>query len=220
MIRSFRHPRLLKAAVLLGLWIIALSFHPMAFGDAEEDAKQAKIDSQQEIKDSFGRLDFRINNLDNNDPRKSVAKDKLEEARKKKDAFVNLSTDDADFDTAENDAIKAISEVNRYFMQPVQPGGNLSEKKPGTVPGSGDEIKTIKEDFIPTLVRLLFRFTSLMILISFVVSGVMFIIAYDNEEFVTKAKQMLYYSLLGFAFVALAYAIVKGITQINYFGII
>jgi len=217
MAQSLQHLWLKKAAALLALWIVAFSFLPIAHGDAEADAKQA----QQEIKDSFASLDFRFNNMDNNDPRKKeqAIKDLVEDAKNKKNAFVDLDTNDANFDKAQEEAIAAISEANRYFMKPVQPGAPTVDGT-GTVPGSGDKTKTITEDFIPALVRLLFRFTSLMILIALVASGVMFVIAYDNEEFVTKAKNMLYYSLVGFAFVALAYAIVKAITQINYFGVV
>ncbi len=67
---------------------------------------------------------------------------------------------------------------------------------------------------------MLFRLTTLAILVSFVVSGVMLVIAYDNEENVTKAKTMLYFSLVGFAFVALAFAIVTAITKVNYFDLV
>ena len=75
-------------------------------------------------------------------------------------------------------------------------------------------------DFIPWIIRTLFRFAFFAIFISFLVSGVMFITAFSTEERVTKAKNILYYSLIGFAFVSLAFAIVKAVTNIDFFGFI
>jgi len=75
-------------------------------------------------------------------------------------------------------------------------------------------------DFIPQLIRQLFRFAWLAVLIAFTVSGVMLVMAHDNDENITKAKGMIYYSLIGFAFVALAFAIVKGVTDIDFFRFI
>jgi len=104
-------------------------------------------------------------------------------------------------------------------IKPVQPGAE-SVTGTGSVPGSGDTTATLTGTFIPYIVMMLFRLTTLAILVSFVVSGVMLVIAYDNEENVTKAKTMLYFSLVGFAFVALAFAIVTAITKVNYFDLV
>ena len=212
-----------RAAALLGLWIAALSLLPMAFADAALDKLIGNMqDRQLLISESYTQLDFRVNNMDPNDPRKEDIKKKLTDAQKAKDAFVNLVPKDnvngdepnATFTENEGKAIEAINGVNRFLLAPVQPGASKVGEA-GSVPKGN-----LTQDFLPQVIRLLFRFTSLLILVSLVASGVMFVVAFDNEEFVTKAKHMLYYSLIGFAFVTLAYAIVKGITEVNYFGVI
>jgi hypothetical protein len=250
MIQTLRHPWLRKTAALLGLWVLFISFLPMALADAKEDAKenakQELAGRQRDVSDSYDQADSRVTDMDPTDPRKTI-KDingddiskLLDNAKKAKNDFTSLKPEDfvnSDgsyidapnedgnlkcdkskiecFSLFEKNAIEKITIVNRFMINPVQPGAKKAGET-GSVP-KGD----LTRDFIPNLIRLLFRFTSVVILISFVVSGAMFIIAYDNEEFVTKAKHMLYYSLMGFAFVTLAYAIVKGITQVNYFGVV
>ncbi len=242
---STQHPWLRKTSALLGLWIVALSFLPLAFADSPRDNLKNDMEGrQQEVTSSFDDLSYRVDKIDPNDPRKNPPKGSdgkplyagaetlLDNAKNAKEALENLNADseivqNADqsyvpsqkFLDAESAAINAINAVSRFLVSPVQPGAQ-SLGKNGSVPGSGPKPATLIEDFIPQVIRLLFRFTSLAVLVSFVVSGVLFIIAFDNTEFTDKAKRMLYYSIIGFAFVTLAYAIVKGITNVNYFGII
>jgi hypothetical protein len=230
-----------KASALLGLWVVALSFLPLAFADDAKDNLVKDMTAQQdEVSYSYDQLSLKVDKLDPNDPRKNPPTGKdgkplcagvaplLDKAKAAQEAFGNLKPDsnvtqdpstntyvpNQAFLDAQSAAIGAINDVNRFLIAPVQPG---AEKlcMAGTVP-SGDLVN----DFIPQMIRLMFRFTSLAILVSFVVSGVLFIIAFDNTEYTDKAKRMLYYSIIGFAFVTLAYAIVKGITQVNYFGVI
>lgn len=110
------------------------------------------------------------------------------------------------FNQKEKEAISAITAVNRELLSPSQPGN---------VP-KGDVIN----DFIPGLIRILFRFAFFAVLISFLVSGVFFVIAFSNEQRITSAKNMLYYSLIGFVFIVLAFALVKAVTNIDFFGFI
>lgn len=128
-------------------------------------------------------------------------------------AFKNINIKDSEyyenlmikplFFKYEKAAKKALSDIKYSFISPSE-----IENVP-----KGDII----QDFIPQLIRQLFRFTSLAILISFIVSGVMLVTASDDEEKLSKAKRILYYSLVGFAFVTFAFAIVKAITNINFF---
>jgi len=239
---SFFNSRLRNVSALLGLWIVAISFVPLAFAENPKDTFILELESRQdEVGYSYDALSYRVSNIDANDPRKKPPNDKdgkpiyegadtlLDNAEKAKDAFVDLPAKDHVIQDSQNEdvftaddtflsnekaAIEAINAVNRFLVSPVQPGAESLGKK-GTTPRGN-----LVTEFIPQLIRLMFRFTSLAILVSFVVSGVLFIIAFDNQEYADKAKRMLYYSLIGFAFVTLAYAIVKGLTQVNYFGII
>lgn len=178
---------------------------------------------QMDAIDSYSNISNRVNALDKNDTRRSDADNSLKLAATPLDTFLALNPEKKDssgnyelissvyksaaaFNDAEKKAVKAISEVNQYLLAPA---------RPGSVP-KGD----LMNDFIPGIIRILFRFASLAVLVSFVVSGVMFVIVFDSEDRVTKAKHMLYYSLIGFAFVTLAFAIVKAVTDIDFFGFI
>lgn len=144
---------------------------------------------------------------------KEAIDDLLDTAKSKVNAFTgmdaedHLGDDEAGPDSAfsENEvaALEAINAVNRFLISPT---------RPGQVP-EGDII----EDFIPRTIQLLFRFASVAFLVMMVVSGVMMVISYDNEERVTKAKTMLYWSLVGFAFIVMAFALVRAVTNITFF---
>lgn len=199
--------------------------------DAADQALQAILDtvlameaSQDDIKTKYSELENRVNSMTAKDTRKDSAKKLLDAAKKTKDSFAALPAlknldikvqignvppllvPKEGFTKAEEAALSAMSEVNKILIAPV---------KPGNVP-EGD----ILTDFVPQLIRQLFRFAWLAIFISFVVSGVMFVTSLDNEEQISKAKRMIYYTFLGFAFVTLAFAIVKAITDIDFFGFI
>ncbi len=184
------------------------------------------LQRQKDMASSLEALEKRIDVLSKTDPRKDGADDKFNTANRLLDTFLELDVTKKDpvtnevllvteyepydavekFTDAEKDAFKAINDVNRSLLAPV---------KPGNVP-DGD----ILEDFLPGVIRILMRFASLAVFISFIVSGVFLIVSFDNEERVTKAKSMLYYTLIGFAFVTLAFAIVKAVTDIDFFGFI
>lgn len=180
--------------------------------------------SQQDVATSVEALEDRVDSLSNNDGRKDSAESALDTAKDRRDDFTDLSREDhlfvqeaiagalpfvapdSVFTQAEEAANEALTEVNRVLLAP---------DRPGAVP-EGD----IVSDFIPQVIRQLFRFAWVAVLISFTVSGVFLVMAHDNEEKITKAKQMIYYSMIGFAFVSLAFAIVKAITDIDFFRFI
>ncbi len=209
--------------------LVALGMNEgVALSKAEADIRNligsmegAKRDAQYTLEEIQDRVDA----IPRNDPRRDDANDALENAEDGPlDDFNDISSiqhieirpsiggvpplalPDADFDIAEENAMKTLSNINRILLAP---------SKPGAVP-EGDII----EDFIPQLIRQLFRFAWVAILVAFVVSGVFLVIAHDNEERVTKAKQMIYMTLIGFAFISLAFAIVKAVTDIDFFRFI
>ena len=192
-----------------------------------EQLFESMEDRQREIVFTFDKLDQRVKDMDPYNPRKEGANDLLEDARKAKNAFNDMNPDnhiieleenvfvpDDEFNEAEQKAVEAINAVNQYLILPVQPGAKGIEKE-GTVP-KGD----IMDDFIPQVIRLLMRFASLAVLVALVVSGALFVTAYGNEERITKAKNILYYTIIGFVFIALAFAFIKAVTDIDFFGFI
>ncbi len=50
----------------------------------------------------------------------------------------------------------------------------------------------------------------------FLVSGFMMITSFGDSEQREKAKKMLYWSILGIIFIVLAYAIVQGVTSLEF----
>lgn len=191
------------------------------------------IDRQISVGDSYSSLKKRVDQLNVRDPRKVKANDLLKEAEimvftgRRAFLMLDVTTDSSltaddpyrpsdQFNQEEKTVISSLNQVNRQLLTPVRPGTTLQNgKEEGGVP-EGDII----DDFIPGLIRLLFRFVTLVIFISFLVSGVMFITAFGNDDQLTKARRILYYSLIGFAVVTLAFAIVKAVTDIDFFGFI
>lgn len=200
-------------------------------GVAEEKAKaeikpvleQMKT-AQADVETAYNALEKRVKGLNKNDGRKEAARAALQEAGEKVKAFTSLPGQaflevqksvggalprvlaNADFELARSQATEAMAKVNQLLIAPI---------RPGAVP-EGDLVS----DFIPQLIRQFFRFAWLAVLISFTVSGVLLVLARDNEDRVSNAKGMIYYSIIGFAIITLAFALVKAITDIDFFAFI
>ena len=210
-----------------------LKFLDKSSSNTDEKEKNAviisMIDQQMNAAESFLDIRKRVNQLNIKDNRKPLSRDSLANAEPILSAFIALNVDQSpdlldedpfrpssEFNNQYKKAKIALNKVNRALIAPIRPG--VTKTKGGDLGGvpEGDLI----DDFVPGLIKLLFRFTSLIIFISFLVSGVMYITAFGNEDSLTKAKNILYYSLIGFAIVTLAFAIVQAITDIDFFGFI
>lgn len=179
---------------------------------------------QSSVDYGFNTLEERVENLLKNDLRRDQAVNALESAEAKKDAFLGINAEDEifvqesiggapprvmagdSFRLAREDAEDSQSRINRILIAPT---------RPGAVP-TGD----IVSDFIPQIIRQLFRFAWVAVLFAFTASGIMLIVAHGNDERLTKAKSILYFTLIGFAFVTLAFAITKAVTDIDFFRFI
>lgn len=205
------------------LFLLSIFTTTNAFADDRGDLKDYMESLQNEVQAKYDTLVLRIAKMDSDDPKKDGVDSYIEDAKDAVKSFTSLDADNnitadlqpsSTFTAKEKEAHTKLNEASAYLIKPVMPGAKGVTEE-GSVP-TGDVI----EDFIPQFIRLLFRFASLAIFISFVVSGVMLIIAFGNDERITKAKTMLYYSLIGFAFVSLAFALVKAVTDIDFFGFI
>ncbi|MFH0820896.1 MAG: hypothetical protein V1908_03930 [Candidatus Peregrinibacteria bacterium] len=214
--------------------LVLLLGNNLAFANARDDFKDSLEARQVVAVGAFDLLHTRVEGMNSNDPKKEGLKnfklvtgeevDLLEVAEDKVNTFKDLSAAnhivpegnegpfeaDQEFLDAERAALNAVNDVNRFIFSPARPGGGE-----GTVP-QGD----LMQDFIPQAIRQLFRFAWLAILSGLVVASILLVIAFDNEEFHTQAKKILYYSLIGFVFVALAFALTKAITNIDFFNFI
>lgn len=187
--------------------------------------KQASEAMQQLKEESTVNLEMlkeRIQNIPRNDERRQQAFELIKVAEEEVEAFQGVSTQPqitpgignspplVEFNTEFASQYKKVEDaflsVNQILLGPA---------RPGEVP-EGDVV----EDFIPNLVRQFFRFAWVAVFISFVVSGVMFVMGMGNDERIDKAKKMLYFSLIGFAFIALSFALVQAITDIDFFRFI
>ncbi|MBN2087756.1 hypothetical protein JW758_05395 [Candidatus Peregrinibacteria bacterium] len=199
-------------------------YYPDQIDDQIDSVISSMEASQAEVVDTVDGLEERIRNINSNDPKKDPLTSQMKKAKDAADDFSDIEPKnhlivvdgpegvlpqilpDNAFQDAQDKAISELNMTNRMIINPP---------KPGAVP-EGDII----EDFLPQLIRQLFRFAWLAILVAFVVSGFMFITSFDNDEKITKAKHMIYYTLVGFAAVTLAFAIVKAVTDIDFFRFI
>ena len=179
--------------------------------------------AQTSAEEAIAELETRVEGIHKDNTRKDDAEKALEKAQSAVSDFLEVSPSDhlsittppgnalptleADgiFSASQVVATSAMSEVNKVLVLP---------EKPDSVP----DVPVF--GFLAQAVRQLFRFAWIAILISLTVSGIYFVISFDNEERITNAKNMLVYSLVGFAFVALAFALVKAITDIDFFAFI
>ncbi|MBN1258414.1 hypothetical protein JXA05_01515 [Candidatus Peregrinibacteria bacterium] len=208
---------LCAALVFIGISHPGLAAAKTAFEVATETAEAR----QEEVKETAKDLKEKVDALSMGNKKEQV-KDLLKEAEARVKDFTGLDVEkffekngsaNADYTgiykAAEQEAVTAIAAVHRKILEPDRPGGEEG------VP-AGD----IVTDFIPGIIRQLFRFAWLGIFITLTISGIYMVISFDNEEKLTKARQMIYYSLVGFAFVSLAFAIVKAVTDIDFFRFI
>ena len=191
----------------------------------EVDALIGSMEGDQyDAQAAIHNIETQVRALALNSSRKDDADDAIEDADHAVERFADLDAKshidvvpviagampyvvpDDTFQQAQDRANEAITEVRRIMINP---------DRPGAVP-EGDIIG----DFIPMIVRQLFRFAWLAVFVALTVCGVFFIIAHDNEDRLTKAKSMLYFTLIGSAFVAFAFAIVKAVTDIDFFRFI
>ncbi len=184
---------------------------------------EAMEGSQYDLTVTYEALEIRVDSLNKNDSRHDAADEALKIAEEKVIEFTGIPAQnsldlqdavagtlprliaDLTFELAQITATEAINGVNQILIVP---------DRPGDVPA------TTVEWFLSQLIRQLFRFAWLFILVAFIVSGIFFILAKDNEERVTKARNMILYSLVGFAVISLAFAFVKGFTAIDFFAFI
>lgn len=66
------------------------------------------------------------------------------------------------------------------------------------------------------IIKLVLNITGSLALISFTVGGIMMLTAGGADDKLTKAKSIIFWSIGALAIIAVAYAIVTGVTQLNF----
>ncbi len=222
---------ILKRTAFALLAFLALSLPGITVAQDDSDALtesqvELTIQAMQSYQDEAGfsleALKARVKNIPRNDSRRLQALDRIEALGKQLDKWLEMSpaehvsvqepigntpalvSADEEFRLQQKKVQDLMGDANRILLGAVKPDEKLPE---------GDLV----EDFIPQLIRQLFRFAWLAVFVAFVVAGVMLVLAFGDDERLEKAKRISYYTLIGFVFVTLAFAIVKAITQIDFF---
>lgn len=73
------------------------------------------------------------------------------------------------------------------------------------------------QEIIIGVIKLILSVCGVLALVSFTVAGVMFLTAAGQEEKITKAKHMILWSIGALAIIAISYAIVTGVSQLQFF---
>lgn len=97
---------------------------------------------------------------------------------------------------------------------------NLLEESPEseyikTLPGYGSD-NELESSFLPAVMKFITASVGGISVMIFLVSGFMMITSFGDSEQREKAKKMLYWSILGIIFIVLAYAIVQGVTSLEF----
>lgn len=74
------------------------------------------------------------------------------------------------------------------------------------------------QEILAAVIKLILAITGTLTLISFTVSGVMMVTARGDDDTISKARNMLLWSIVGLAVIAGSYALVTGISQLNFFS--
>lgn len=72
------------------------------------------------------------------------------------------------------------------------------------------------QEVLGGIIKFILGITGTLALISFSYAGIMFITAQGDETHLTKAKKMLFWSILALAIIATSYAIVLGVSQLKF----
>lgn len=209
------------------VFLFLLSAAPLVLAQDCDAVKKAMESRQDDLVGRFDRLNERFDRMPDEDPKKGLLDPMFEEIERVRNRFNDLNIDDqpcpnedretapsAEYTRLELELNDGLNDLNQTLVKPYKPGS-----KGGTQAGSVPE-GDIVQDFIPQVIRLLFRFVYSVIIIVMLVAGIMLIAAQDNEEMTTNAKKAIYYAIIGFAIVTLAFAAVKAITDIDFFDFV
>ncbi|MBI5413968.1 hypothetical protein HZA38_00435 [Candidatus Peregrinibacteria bacterium] len=86
------------------------------------------------------------------------------------------------------------------------------EQRPNGNPPEGN----IETEFLPAIIKIVLALMSTATLGVLIVSGVLFVVNYGDEEKLKHAKSLLVYAVVGIVLVVIAYAAVEAITKLTF----
>lgn len=94
-----------------------------------------------------------------------------------------------------------------------------------TVQNKGSKIDYVQQlpggdwqSILTSVIKFVLGITGTLALISFTVAGVLFLTARGEEDQITKAKNLLIWSIAALGIIAVSYAIVLGVSQLKFFS--
>ena len=77
---------------------------------------------------------------------------------------------------------------------------------------SGD----LTTEFIPSIIKIILSFVGIAITVMLIYAGSLFAAHYGNEDLLTKAKHILGWAILGIIVIVFSYALIWGITHLEW----
>jgi len=105
------------------------------------------------------------------------------------------------------------SDLFHAFQYPEQPG---STSKIGYVETLSQQTTGTWQDLLAGVIKIILGITGAIAFISFTVSGIMFVTAEGNEEQLGKTRKMIYWSILALVIIAASYALVLGVSKLQF----
>ncbi len=85
------------------------------------------------------------------------------------------------------------------------------------LPFAGDTGKAAWPVVLSQVIQLVLGVTGSLAIIAFTTGGVMMVAAQGSEEMISKGKDIIFWSVLALLIIAASYALVLGVTQLEFF---
>ncbi|MFC1750863.1 hypothetical protein ACFL2V_18885 [Pseudomonadota bacterium] len=114
--------------------------------------------------------------------------------------------------------------INEAPMVLAQAQGDPLLFQPASLPGSqldkvGDLPKGEWQTILAEVIKITLSIVGSLTLIALTYGGIMFVTARGNDEQLTKAKDMITWSMVALLIIGTSYAIVLGVTRLRFFNL-
>ena len=112
--------------------------------------------------------------------------------------------------------LAAMPDVGNLLPKVGEMYSDLPEDYPETAAVSGlPELSA--ENAVAEFIKLILEWSMAITLVAIIVAAIYFIISRGKEEDITKAKDIMFYLVIGMAIMSAAYGIISGLAQFEFF---